>query len=553
MLKSPYLFAVSVLVALIQWTGIANAQELNMGLSFELAPVQTQAPIPAVPPVVVPTPILSVDNSAIAASPASVELAPVELGPVELAPVELAPIELEKPDGIALTFATNTVSLDTIPNVNPPDSAAASPTASFNPADNALSLDDWIFENGTHSLVARTVGSAEGTRQSDGRRTQAYYGHTDPGNGVWNLGTFSYQHEATSPEDADEKQLQRLKRQGLELETQATQLGITLSLEEKLNGLDLANQAPLAALDTGGYIDRLAQAKRLKMTGEEAILWARTHAYIDPNTRRWNAPGLGNNVHSISKDQDRRISAISSALKAYSPADMNIASLADLGQISLTNTGVESSTSLIARANEESQPHFRDISTSGLAISFGLPPALPHQTTNEPIMVTASAPPSGPTASNGNDQPEASIQPLGIAFDPTANIANPVAVASLPVEETNAAPSKNSENGSIENESIENAQLEEETAESTDLFTITPQTQQGDSPAIHEKEEPVASDEIVNSTAVDNATRLETLLAGINTTVDPDVLATLKNSKQSTEPNTHRQFFRTEDKIVQEK
>ena len=101
--------------------------------------------------------------------------------------------------------------------------------------------------------------SAEGTRTPSGQPTHAYYGHTDPGNGVWNMGTFSYQHGASSPKEADSKQLKRLQKQGKTLEQQATQADLSMSLGEVLNALDLANQSPRAALERGGYIDRLAQ------------------------------------------------------------------------------------------------------------------------------------------------------------------------------------------------------------------------------------------------------------------------------------------------------
>ncbi|MEM9162774.1 MAG: hypothetical protein AAGC54_06855 [Cyanobacteria bacterium P01_F01_bin.4] len=179
-----------------------------------------------------------------------------------------------------------------------------------------------IFEGGSDSVVARIVGSAEGTRTADGQRTTAYYGHVDPGNGVWNLGTFSYQHGATTPEEADVKQLARLQRQGNTLEQKATLNGIQLSLLEKLNGLDLANQSPRAALERGGYIERLAEARQQGMDGADAILWARTHAYMDPDTQRWNAPGLGNTHHSISRDQARRLRAINRALDGYATANV---------------------------------------------------------------------------------------------------------------------------------------------------------------------------------------------------------------------------------------
>lgn len=186
------------------------------------------------------------------------------------------------------------------------------------PASKPASSDlEALFHGGADSLVARVVGSAEGTRTVDGQRTKAYYGHTDPGNGVWNLGSFSYQHGASSPEEADERQLRRLKKQADLLQRKAASHGISLTLEELLNGIDLANQAPLAALDRGGYVDWLAKARQQGMQGDAAILWARTHAFIDPDTQQWNAPGLGNTADRIAQDQDRRMRAIARAHEHY--------------------------------------------------------------------------------------------------------------------------------------------------------------------------------------------------------------------------------------------
>ncbi|MDJ0706228.1 MAG: hypothetical protein QNJ46_23400 [Leptolyngbyaceae cyanobacterium MO_188.B28] len=192
------------------------------------------------------------------------------------------------------------------------DKAAAPP--SFKPDQATASTN--LFTGDADSLVARAVGSAEGTRTPEGGYTAAYYGHRDPGNGAWNLGSFSYQHGARSPEEADEKQLNRLKIQAASLKQQAEHKGLTLSLQEELNGIDLANQAPLAALDRG-YIDWLNQARQLHMAEDEGVLWARTRSFLDPDTGRWNAPGLGNTVHSISQDQDRRQRAISRAISVY--------------------------------------------------------------------------------------------------------------------------------------------------------------------------------------------------------------------------------------------
>jgi hypothetical protein len=178
---------------------------------------------------------------------------------------------------------------------------------------------DELFQGGADSLVARTVGHAEGTRTADGQKTNAYYGHVDPGNAHWNMGSFSYQHcdPTCTPETADERQLARLRRQTAVLQQRAAAQDLTLTLEEALNGIDLANQAPLAALDQGGYIDQLKAARQQRLTGSDAVLSARTWAFRNPHTQTWDAPGLGNQFESISHDQDRRLSAIARALANY--------------------------------------------------------------------------------------------------------------------------------------------------------------------------------------------------------------------------------------------
>lgn len=177
----------------------------------------------------------------------------------------------------------------------------------------AMAPDD-LFNGGSDSLVAKAVGSAEGTRTPDGGKTWAYYGHTDPGNRAWNMGSFSYQHGAQSPEDADVKQLTRLRQQFEMIRQSAASNGLRLGLAEQLNGIDLANQAPLAALDRGGYVDRLRQAYAQGLRGSDAVLHARTYSYINPNTNQWDAPGLGNTYDSINRDQARRLNAVAEAI-----------------------------------------------------------------------------------------------------------------------------------------------------------------------------------------------------------------------------------------------
>ncbi|MBD2258335.1 hypothetical protein [Pseudanabaena sp. FACHB-2040] len=273
--------------------GVAPAVQANdITLAFDLPPTGAPMPVQAdLSPEVTLTSDLPLSSGAASEVPVPSE---VLEGPLRL---ERLPVPAAPPPVIE----TSTIALPP-----PPDSegqaALVAPTGESD-----------LFAGGSDSLVARAVGSAEGTRTPQGHRTSAYYGHVDPGNGAWNLGSFSYQHGAPSPEVADARQLQRLQRQATELNRQAQDKGLTLTLAETLNGIDLANQASLAALDRG-YLDWLHQAHELGMAGDEAILYARTRAFLDPDTGRWNAPGLGNAVASISQDQERRLGAIAKTI-----------------------------------------------------------------------------------------------------------------------------------------------------------------------------------------------------------------------------------------------
>lgn len=198
------------------------------------------------------------------------------------------------------------------------DSIASLPKSQSNIISGDNTSLDQLFKGNSDSLVAVAVGSAEGTRSADGGKNPAYQGHTDPGNGVWNLGSFSYQHGASSPEEADAKQLARLRSQAQTILDMAATKGLDLTLEEKLNGIDLANQAPKAALDEyGGYIDWLAVARTSGLDGADAILSARVRSFLDPQTKTWDAPGLGNSEERITSDQERRMLAIARAIATY--------------------------------------------------------------------------------------------------------------------------------------------------------------------------------------------------------------------------------------------
>ncbi len=574
MLRSPYLSTITVLLLLLYWTHAAKAQENNLALSFELPASGEEQTVPLVSISLVslstsdhevPTP------AEIAAADSSLTYVKEVLPPIEATelrvPASSTRTAIDTVDTLALTFLENTISIDDLTaderHLETEDSKNL-PTAVYevetrSTSYDTLGLDDWIFHHGSNSLVARTVGSAEGTRQSDGKRTQAYYGHVDPGNGVWNLGTFSYQHGAESPEAADKQQLTQLKQQGLELESQAIALGIQLSLEEKLNGLDLANQAPLAALDKGGYIDRLAQAKRLQMKGSEAILWARTYAYIDPDTRQWNAPGLGNNVHSISQDQERRISAISRAVKAYDPVGINIADLSHLDPITLeatSQTGLSEESPKVAAA-ETIAAH---TGGSQMAMSFVLPPseavgAITNTISPKNVEATDSASTTS-TADSGEALSVAAIviedkivtgdiaDDVGVSFISTGNITGNITTWSAPA------------NLSVD-PAIENTAAKPEVTASSELDLFSLDTAEAPSETHHQ----VTSTQVREKTDgahKDSIIRLQELLAGVNPTklVDIDVLVGERAHPEPQDPprsSSQGSLWRIEDKIVPEK
>ena len=377
------LFALGTLLAFFSSTGIAKAQlDGTIGVDFALPPVQTDASERSASqrsPSPIKEPIVAESTEPLATSTSQISIEEINYPQESLPPLQAAAYQrlssletyedpLIETSPVGIRFEASDIQLsaasDAVDASSEPSALAFETTPQLNSevltsaevTYDVANTKDWIFAHGTNSLVARAVGSAEGTRRSDGGHTYAYYGHVDPGNGVWNLGTFSYQHSASSPEEADERQLTRLQRQGRQLEEKAQAHNITLSLKEKLNGLDLANQAPLAALDREGYIDYLAKAKQLLMPEDEGILYARTHAYLDPDTRQWNAPGLGNNIHSISKDQERRMAAIALAMNSY-PVDSNSIELASLGEVEIGQNTLDSITDPLVASSEPTSAH----------------------------------------------------------------------------------------------------------------------------------------------------------------------------------------------------
>jgi hypothetical protein len=169
-----------------------------------------------------------------------------------------------------------------------------------------------LLSGGSDSLAAKAIGHAEGTRSVDGGKTEAYWGHKDPGlqlgSSPVNQGTFSYQHEAATPEVADQKQLEKLAIAEAKLREESEEKGVELNPFKLVAGLDLFNQSEAAATD---YVERLNECISEGLEDVESVVCARTKTYYGPTGL--DAPGLGDH-EAVEQDQRRRVLAIKDVL-----------------------------------------------------------------------------------------------------------------------------------------------------------------------------------------------------------------------------------------------
>lgn len=139
--------------------------------------------------------------------------------------------------------------------------AAAAAAANTATSQGGATLDLRRFTDpalGSNAAAAIVIGNAEGTRRPDGGFTAAYGGHTDPGNAAHNRGSFSYQHTASSPADADRRQLQTLQGQLPAYEAAARRAGLDPTDARLASAyLDLYNQSPTAAQRFVNQLDTL--------------------------------------------------------------------------------------------------------------------------------------------------------------------------------------------------------------------------------------------------------------------------------------------------------
>jgi uncharacterized protein (TIGR02594 family) len=186
---------------------------------------------------------------------------------------------------------------------------------------------------GSNALAAIVIGSAEGTRRPDGSTTAAFGGHTDPGNAVHNRGSFSYQHTASSPADADRRQLTTLQGRLPTYEAAATRAGLDPNNARLASAyLDLYNQSPSAA---GRFLNQLGTLRGQPLDAAH-ITNLRVNSYVDASTgnrfqlasggqagsgfvniarnQLGHAPTEAQVQAVIRADQQRRTNAVESAL-----------------------------------------------------------------------------------------------------------------------------------------------------------------------------------------------------------------------------------------------
>ena len=134
---------------------------------------------------------------------------------------------------------------------------------------------------GSNAAAAIVIGNAEGTRRPDGGFTAAYGGHTDPGNAVHNRGSFSYQHTASSPADADRRQLETLRGRLPTYQAAATRAGLDPNNARLASAyLDLYNQSPSAA---GRFLNQLGTLRGQPIDAAH-ITRLRVNSYVDAST-----------------------------------------------------------------------------------------------------------------------------------------------------------------------------------------------------------------------------------------------------------------------------
>lgn len=211
-------------------------------------------------------------------------------------PANAGNIDYATPDSLeafhqAWEFGSNGLKTKPLPQVSATAEARLVPTA---------------VSNDRHELFVM-IGVAEGTRTPSGGYTQAYYGHSDPGDNNYNRGTVSGGRDSgASPEMVDLKWMGRLSSIQQRIRPRLIVMGLMPGTQGynrvMFNIMDLEVQSPAANRD---FIGKLFTVRKAGWS-IEAIAKARADSFINPATGRLEAPGFGNNYQNLIKDQRSR-------------------------------------------------------------------------------------------------------------------------------------------------------------------------------------------------------------------------------------------------------
>lgn len=156
-----------------------------------------------------------------------------------------------------------------------------------------------------NSVGVIAIGMAEGTRTIEGDKTPAWQGHSDSGNGAINQGTFSWQGNARSAEDADQQAIDHIQNTVIpSLLEDGVQHQVRLSPSLLLQGVDLWIQSPAAG---NKFVVNLKRCRNSNELETDILLCARMQSYYDSQTGELDATGFNNDSTRLMQDQLRRI------------------------------------------------------------------------------------------------------------------------------------------------------------------------------------------------------------------------------------------------------
>ncbi len=152
-----------------------------------------------------------------------------------------------------------------------------------------INLDDFLSpEKGSSAGFAILIGNAEGNRTAEGGFVKPnYYGHPDPGDGLWNMGSFSRANArfpnlppARSPEEADKMHLQHIQQ----------------AKANYVNAMKKVGLDPNNALIASVYFDAFNQSERAagKMLSPENLGYLKGKELSIETMKEWRVGGFIN-------------------------------------------------------------------------------------------------------------------------------------------------------------------------------------------------------------------------------------------------------------------